>query len=111
MNPGSEMYLDSIRMLLPWNRYENQFPPGGCSCPMGFSTPGCELCHFSKMDSSGVLRDSCKVRKKCTKSQASSGLMLSAKEGIGVPSRPVIKMRYRSLLDTPTLNRSPVVKS
>src|SRR5882724_3925904 len=32
--------------------------------------------------------------------------MTSANEGIGVPSRPVIKMRYRSSLVTPHLKRA-----
>src|SRR6476469_3924757 len=37
--------------------------------------------------------------------------MLSANEAIGVPSRPVMKMRYRSALVVPHLKRVPVVKS
>src|SRR5213075_687900 len=60
--------------------------------------------------SSGLLVVTCSVRRYCTRSQASSGLMTSANEGIGVPSRPVMKILYRSWLVAPHLKREPAAK-
>ena len=37
-------------------------------------------------------------------------LVTSANDGIGVPSMPVMKMRYRSWFVAPHLNRLPVAK-
>src|SRR5207302_8513542 len=93
---GSKRDTDFDRITTTPNRKysaEWNYFPGGASCPIGLSCPGCALTHCLKVPSSGVLIDTCKVRRKCTKSHASSGLMLSAKDGIGVPSRPVMKIR------------------
>ena len=74
---------------------------------VGFN-PGCSV--FRQRASSGLLWWTCKVRRKCTKSQASSVLRLSAKEGMGVPSKPVIKILYKSWLVSPHLKREPSEK-
>src|SRR5271154_2860671 len=91
----TEIYLVRIGTFLDRGFMKTYLPPvpGGASAPMGFSCPGCEATYFWKVANSGGFNDSCKVRKKCTKSQASSGLITSAKEGIGEPSNPVMKMR------------------
>src|ERR1700732_3438724 len=54
---------------------------------------------------SGLLCVTCNVRRKCTKSHASSGFTTSAKDGMGVPSTPVMNILYRFCLLTPHLNR------
>src|SRR4029077_3715950 len=80
--------------------------PGG---PMGLSSWACDASHDFQIAASGV-SSGCSVRRKCTRSQASAGRMSSAKDGMGVPSSPVMKMRYRSWLVTPHLKREPVEK-
>src|SRR5882762_5838201 len=77
--------------------------------PMGLRSLACDANHAFQIAASGV-SSGCKVRRKCTRSQASPGLRSSAKEGIGVPSSPVMKIRYRSRLVTPHLKREPVEK-
>src|SRR5205807_7735313 len=81
--------------------------PGG---PMGLSSLACEASHALQIASSGVL-SGCIVRRKWTKSQPSAGLISSANDGIGVPSRPVMKILYRSRLVAPHMKREPVEKS
>ncbi len=53
---------------------------------------GCVVCHYFQTSASFVFMG-CNVRRKWTRSQASAGFRTSEKDGMGVPSRPVMKMR------------------
>src|ERR1700741_4597724 len=72
------------------------------------SAPSFVLCQSV---SAGLLCVTCKVRRRWTRAQASSGLITSANDGIGVPSKPVMKILYKSLLVVPHLKREPDSKS
>ena len=65
---------------------------------MGVS-PSCLAICFS------LVLSGCKVRKYITKSHASSGFTLSEKDGIGEPSRPVMKSLYIAASVEPHLKR------
>ena len=54
-------------------------------------TPPWDASQALHIAASGV-SSGCSVRRKCTKSQASAGLMSSANDGMGVPSSPVMKI-------------------
>src|SRR5579863_9777635 len=77
---------------------------------MGLISAPCAALYVCQRSASCVF-NGCRVRRKWTRSHASSGLTTSANDGIGDPSSPVMKIRYRSWLVTPHINREPDEKS
>src|SRR5207237_10592438 len=66
-------------------------PPPPPSGPIGLSSRAWDASQAFQIAASGV-SSGCSVRRKCTRSHASAGLMSSANDGIGVPSSPVMKI-------------------